>query len=155
MRKALLKPHESHFESSVLVGQQRLPESRVCFSLVICGRFLKFGRNFNRAGSWASNWSSTTRRRFGNAFRSRALPRFFTKDGGQADPHRLTHDLVATGRRAGLEVCDRTEMARASAGAASPSASSPPRSSGMLSSVGKIAMPGCSFSVAEGVGLAS
>jgi glycine/D-amino acid oxidase-like deaminating enzyme len=36
----------------------------------------------------------------------------FSRDGGQADPHRLTHGLLAAGQRAGLEVCDRTEMAR-------------------------------------------
>lgn len=36
----------------------------------------------------------------------------FSKDGGQVDPHRLTHGLLAAGKRAGLEVCDRTEMAR-------------------------------------------
>ena len=36
----------------------------------------------------------------------------FSQDGGQVDPHRLTHGLMASGRRAGLEVCDRTEMAR-------------------------------------------
>jgi len=35
----------------------------------------------------------------------------FSKDGGQVDPHRLTHGLLAAGKRAGLEVCDRTEMA--------------------------------------------
>jgi len=34
----------------------------------------------------------------------------FSKDGGQIDPHRLTHGLLAAGKRAGLEVCDRTEM---------------------------------------------
>ena len=36
----------------------------------------------------------------------------FSKDGGQVDPHRLTHGLLAAGKRAGLEVCDRTEMKR-------------------------------------------
>ncbi len=36
----------------------------------------------------------------------------FSKDGGQVDPHRLTHGLLAAGQRAGLEVCDRTEMTR-------------------------------------------
>lgn len=36
----------------------------------------------------------------------------FSKDGGQVDPHRLTHGLLAAGKRAGLEVCDRTEMER-------------------------------------------
>ena len=36
----------------------------------------------------------------------------FSKDGGQVDPHRLAHGLLASGKRAGLEVCDRTEMAR-------------------------------------------
>ena len=34
----------------------------------------------------------------------------FSKDGGQVDPHRLTHGLLTAGQRAGLEVCDRTEM---------------------------------------------
>ncbi len=34
----------------------------------------------------------------------------FSQDGGQVDPHRLTHGLLAASRRAGLEVCDRTEM---------------------------------------------
>lgn len=36
----------------------------------------------------------------------------FSKDGGQVDPHRLTHGLLAAGQRAGLEVYDRTMMAR-------------------------------------------
>ena len=36
----------------------------------------------------------------------------FSQDGGQVDPHRLTHGLLAAGKRAGLEVCDRTEMKR-------------------------------------------
>jgi glycine/D-amino acid oxidase-like deaminating enzyme len=36
----------------------------------------------------------------------------FSKDGGQVDPHRLTHGLLGAGQRAGLEVCDRTEMRR-------------------------------------------
>jgi glycine/D-amino acid oxidase-like deaminating enzyme len=36
----------------------------------------------------------------------------FSQDGGQVDPHRLTHGLLAAGQRAGLEVCDRTEMKR-------------------------------------------
>lgn len=36
----------------------------------------------------------------------------FSQDGGQVDPHRLTHGLLAAGQRAGLEVCDRTEMSR-------------------------------------------
>ena len=35
----------------------------------------------------------------------------FSQDGGVVDPHRLTHGLLAAGKRAGLEVCDRTEMA--------------------------------------------
>ena len=35
----------------------------------------------------------------------------FSKDGGQVDPHRLTHGLLTAGKRAGLEVYDRTEMA--------------------------------------------
>jgi glycerol-3-phosphate dehydrogenase len=34
----------------------------------------------------------------------------FSKDGGQVDPHRLTHGLLAAGKRAGLEDCDRTKM---------------------------------------------
>lgn len=34
----------------------------------------------------------------------------YSKDGGQVDPHRLTHGLLNAGMRAGLEVCDRTEM---------------------------------------------
>lgn len=34
----------------------------------------------------------------------------FSSDGGQVDPHRLTHGLLAAGKRVGLEVCDRTEM---------------------------------------------
>jgi len=34
----------------------------------------------------------------------------FSQDGGQVDPHRLTHGLLAAGQRVGLEVCDRTEM---------------------------------------------
>ena len=41
--------------------------------------------------------------------RSAAL---FSQDGGQVDPHRLTHGLLAAGIRAGLEVCDRTKMTR-------------------------------------------
>ena len=36
----------------------------------------------------------------------------FSKDGGQVDPHRLTHGLLAAGKRAGLEVYDRTKMTR-------------------------------------------
>lgn len=36
----------------------------------------------------------------------------FSQDGGQVDPHRLTHGLLAAGKRKGLEVCDRTEMKR-------------------------------------------
>lgn len=36
----------------------------------------------------------------------------FSRDGGQVDPHRLTHGLLAASQRAGLEVCDRTEMKR-------------------------------------------
>ncbi len=36
----------------------------------------------------------------------------FSKDGGQVDPHRLTHGLLAAGKRAGLEICDRTKMER-------------------------------------------
>lgn len=36
----------------------------------------------------------------------------FSKDGGQVDPRRLTHGLLSAGKRAGLEVYDRTEMAR-------------------------------------------
>jgi len=36
----------------------------------------------------------------------------FSKDGGQVDPHRLTHGLLAAEKRAGLEVCDSTKMTR-------------------------------------------
>jgi glycine/D-amino acid oxidase-like deaminating enzyme len=36
----------------------------------------------------------------------------FSKDGGQVDPHRLTHGLLAAGKRAGLEICDRTKVTR-------------------------------------------
>src|ERR1017187_5610128 len=36
----------------------------------------------------------------------------FSKDGGQVDPHRLTHGLRAAGKRQGLEVSPRTKMAR-------------------------------------------
>ena len=36
----------------------------------------------------------------------------FSQDGGQVDPHRLTHGLLAAGQRTGLEVCDRTAMER-------------------------------------------
>jgi glycine/D-amino acid oxidase-like deaminating enzyme len=36
----------------------------------------------------------------------------FSRDGGQVDPHRLTHGLLAAGKRKGLEVYDRTEMKR-------------------------------------------
>jgi glycine/D-amino acid oxidase-like deaminating enzyme len=36
----------------------------------------------------------------------------YSKDGGQVDPHLLTHGLLTAGMRAGLEVCDRTEMKR-------------------------------------------
>jgi len=36
----------------------------------------------------------------------------FSKDGGQVDPHRLTHGLLTAGKRAGLEVYDRTQMTR-------------------------------------------
>src|SRR5512140_550426 len=36
----------------------------------------------------------------------------FSRDGGQVDPHRLTHGLLAAGKRAGLEVFDRTKMTR-------------------------------------------
>ena len=35
----------------------------------------------------------------------------YSQDGGQVDPHRLTHGLLAGGKRAGLEVYDRTKMA--------------------------------------------
>jgi glycine/D-amino acid oxidase-like deaminating enzyme len=35
----------------------------------------------------------------------------FSQDGGSVDPHRLTHGLLAAGKRGGLEVYDRTEMA--------------------------------------------
>ena len=34
----------------------------------------------------------------------------YSQDGGQMDPYRLTHGLLAAGKRAGLEICDRTEM---------------------------------------------
>jgi len=34
----------------------------------------------------------------------------FSKDGGQVDPHRLTHGLLAAGKHAYLEVCDRTKV---------------------------------------------
>jgi len=51
------------------------------------------------------------RRRFGHTFPSHA-PRAFSKDGGQVDPHRLTHGLLAAAKRTGLEVFDRTTMAR-------------------------------------------
>jgi glycine/D-amino acid oxidase-like deaminating enzyme len=36
----------------------------------------------------------------------------FSKDGGLVDPHRLTHGLLTAGKRAGLEVYDRTQMTR-------------------------------------------
>lgn len=36
----------------------------------------------------------------------------FSRDGGQVDPHRLTHGLLAVGKRMGLEVYDRTKMSR-------------------------------------------
>lgn len=36
----------------------------------------------------------------------------YSRDGGQVDPHRLTHGLLAAGKRHGLEVYDRTTMAR-------------------------------------------
>lgn len=36
----------------------------------------------------------------------------FSKNGGQVDPHRLTHGLLAAGKLAGLEVYDRTRMTR-------------------------------------------
>lgn len=36
----------------------------------------------------------------------------FSKDGAQMDPHRLTHGLLAAGKRAGLGVYDRTKMVR-------------------------------------------
>ena len=36
----------------------------------------------------------------------------FSKDGGQVDPYRLTHGLLAAGKLAGLEVYDRTKMTR-------------------------------------------
>jgi glycine/D-amino acid oxidase-like deaminating enzyme len=36
----------------------------------------------------------------------------FSKVGGQVDPHRLTHGLLAAGKHAGLEVYDRTKMTR-------------------------------------------
>ena len=34
----------------------------------------------------------------------------FSQDGGQVDPHRLTHGLLTAGKRLGLEVYDRTQM---------------------------------------------
>lgn len=34
----------------------------------------------------------------------------FSKDGGQVDPHCMTHGLLAAGTRAGLKVYDRTKM---------------------------------------------
>ena len=36
----------------------------------------------------------------------------FSRDGGQVDPHRLTHGLLVAGKRKGLEVYDRVEMKR-------------------------------------------
>jgi len=36
----------------------------------------------------------------------------FSRAGGEVDPHRLTHGLLAAAQRAGLEVCDRTKMTR-------------------------------------------
>ncbi len=36
----------------------------------------------------------------------------YSKAGGQVDPHLLTHGLLAAGMNMGLEVCDRTEMAK-------------------------------------------
>ncbi len=36
----------------------------------------------------------------------------FSQDGGQVDPHHLTHGLLAAGKRVGLEVCDRTKLTR-------------------------------------------
>lgn len=35
----------------------------------------------------------------------------YSQDGGQVDPHRLTHGLLAAGLHRGLEVYDRTKMA--------------------------------------------
>lgn len=36
----------------------------------------------------------------------------FSKDGGQVDPHRLTHGLLVAGCRRGLQVYDRTKVTR-------------------------------------------
>ena len=36
----------------------------------------------------------------------------YSQDGGQVDPHRLSHGLLAAGKHKGLEVYDRTKMAR-------------------------------------------
>ena len=36
----------------------------------------------------------------------------YSQDGGQVDPHRLTHGLLAAGQKKGLEIYDRTKMAR-------------------------------------------
>jgi len=36
----------------------------------------------------------------------------YSQDGGQVDPHRLTHGLLAAGKPKGLEVYDRTKMSR-------------------------------------------
>ncbi len=36
----------------------------------------------------------------------------YSQDGGQMDPHRFTHGLLAAGKKKGLEVYDRTTMAR-------------------------------------------
>ncbi|MEO8429217.1 MAG: FAD-dependent oxidoreductase, partial [Verrucomicrobiota bacterium] len=34
----------------------------------------------------------------------------YSQDGGQVDPHRLTHGLLAAGKQRGLEVYDRTKL---------------------------------------------
>jgi len=36
----------------------------------------------------------------------------YSQDGGQMDPHRFTHGLLSAGKQKGLEVYDRTKMAR-------------------------------------------
>ncbi len=77
--------------------QQENPELREEFQL---RRRMGIELEFNDAAA--------VRRRFPFS-RPAAL---FSQAGGQVDPHRLTHGLLAAGQRAGLEVCDRTEMKR-------------------------------------------
>jgi len=36
----------------------------------------------------------------------------YSQDGGQMDPHRFAHGLLAAGKRKGLEIYDRTKMAQ-------------------------------------------